>query len=88
MYLGSHLDVGRPVLQRVTWLGKCTTVNLNSDNRLENMEVVSFSRVPRTQIQIMLFIEEQKRQACMGKQGKQGCPSAKRIGGTWMGKTW
>lgn len=46
MYLGGHLDVSRPVLQRVTWLGKYTTLNLNSDNRVENMEVVSFSRGP------------------------------------------
>lgn len=32
MCLGVHLRVTGPVLQLVTWLDKCTTVNLNSDN--------------------------------------------------------
>lgn len=48
------------------------TANLDSDNSLENMKVLSFSRVPRPQIQITLFIEEQKRQTHIRKQAKQG----------------
>lgn len=55
------------------------TANLDSDNSLENMKVLSFSRVPRPQIQITLFIEEQKRQTpetSENKQSKEGCLSA------------
>lgn len=51
-------------------------MNLGSDNGLENMEALGFSRVSPPSVQITLVTEELKRQAHVGKQGKQGWPSA------------